>query len=113
MGNTAAAQNSTAPMFQTTGEAVRFLARKTAEVEKATYFMEGRQDIAASLPSDRSRHLSQWQSCYDSCENEADRQETQTGFHVWREDTLTAVYRQSCLEGCYVWLSLPGRLRRQ
>ena len=78
---------------------------KLTQLEKAVFFAEKRQDLAACLPSERMRHLHQYQDCVDGWLAEPDsnpdkkeklalaRQELRK--HQW--DSLACSRQYGCL----------------
>ena len=75
--------------------------RRAASIEKAVYFVEKRQDSAASLPSETGRHASQFSHEYMQAmakgwpEKAASVKE---GFKQWKTDLLYTRYSQV---GCF------------
>ena len=61
---------------------------KLRQREKAVHFMERRQDTAAGLPSEVSRHLCQLQAAMADCPAPADRLVVRQEFQWRRQDSI-------------------------
>ena len=85
---------------------------KARQIEKCVYFMEKRQDSAASLPSDTGRHLSQASEAAEAARQQNDGRavsEAEAAWQLRRTDALHVASQGGCWGWLFAWLSLPRR----
>jgi hypothetical protein len=80
---------------------VQAIRRRVAAMEKSIYFMEKRQDKAASLPSETGRHASQFrheflEAMANDCQEQA--ASVKAHFQLWKTDLLYSRYSHV---GCF------------
>jgi hypothetical protein len=80
---------------------IQAIRRRAASIEKAIYFMEKRQDSAASLPSETGRHASQFSHEYSQAMAKSLPEKAASvkrNFKQWKTDLLYTRYSQV---GCF------------
>ena len=95
---------------QSLSQALDSVAAKIAATEKATHFLEQRQDISQALPSDIRRRLQQYVSRMQETTTSEEKATTQADYSTYRADILQSIWRRSCLEGCLWFCRMPRRL---
>ena len=86
---------------------LKAIRRRMAAVEKALHFMERRQDIQISAPSEIHRHVCQHRWEVQAAKTAEARASAASEYQQYRQDALGMLFRQSCLAGCWQMLTMP------